>query len=67
MRLFSRKPAQSTRAYPAAGTSVTGDAGRFRRAKTGGARRAGAAAERWEEQDRRRDRRGGWRRTDWTD
>ncbi|MGX1116386.1 hypothetical protein RKD37_001749 [Streptomyces ambofaciens] len=55
---------QSTRDYPAAGASVTGDAGRFRRAKTTGARRAGRAAERWEEADRARTKRGGtflWR------
>jgi hypothetical protein len=61
-----RRTEQSTRAYPAAGTSVTGDAGRFRRAKTSGARRAGAEAEKWEQQDRARDRRdGGWRITRW--
>lgn len=49
---------QSTRDYPAAGTSVTGNAGRFRRAKTSGARQAGAAAEAWETSDRRRDKQG---------
>lgn len=55
---------QSTRDYPAAGTSVTGDAGRFRRAKTSGAREAGRAAEKWENADRARMKRGGtfhWR------
>ncbi|MFJ3021464.1 hypothetical protein ACIPH4_11000 [Streptomyces tendae] len=63
MGWLSRR-AQSTRDYPAAGASVTGDAARFRRAKTTGARRAGRAAERWEEADRARTRRGGtflWR------
>ncbi|MFE6634691.1 hypothetical protein ACFVFT_14860 [Streptomyces tendae] len=64
MGWLSRR-AQSTRDYPAAGTSVTGDAGRFRRAKTSGARKAGKAAERWEEADRARDRKGGWRLIDW--
>ena len=56
---------QSTRAYPAAGTSVTGPASRFRRSKTSSARQAGNAAEAWEQQDRTRDKRGGWRRTTW--
>jgi hypothetical protein len=61
-----RRAEQSTRAYPAAGTSVTGDASRFRRAKTSGARKAGAQAEKWEQQDRARDRRdGGSRITRW--
>lgn len=63
MGLFKR--AQSSRNYPVAGTSVSGDASRFRRAKTIGARQAGAAAEQWEEKDRARDRKGG-RFTDWT-
>ena len=53
MGLF-RRAEQSTRSYPAAGQSVTGDAGRFRRAKTRGAREAGAAAEAWETADRNR-------------
>ncbi|MEV6014711.1 hypothetical protein [Streptomyces sp. NPDC051997] len=52
MKLFGR--GQSTRAYPAAGVSVTGDAGRFRRHKTNGARQAQAEADRWEERDRQR-------------
>lgn len=66
MGLFSRRTEQSTRTYPAAGISVTGDYGRFRRAKTSGARRAGAEAEAWEQADRARDRRGsGWRITRW--
>ncbi|MGW3191616.1 hypothetical protein ACWDBT_27625 [Streptomyces ardesiacus] len=56
---------QSTRDYPAAGTSVTGNSGRFRRAKTSGARRAGQAAEKWEKADRARSKRGGWFSTDW--
>ncbi|KMS71318.1 hypothetical protein ACH49_24810 [Streptomyces leeuwenhoekii] len=57
---------QSARTYPAAGASVTGDTNRFRRSKTTGARAAGRAAEKWEQQDRARDRKGGWRRTDWS-
>ena len=64
MPLF-RRSTQSTRAYPAAGTTVTGRAGRFFRSKTIGARAAGVDAEAWERADRARDRRGGWRRTDW--
>lgn len=64
MSWLSRR-AQSTRAYPAAGTSVTGDSGRFRRAKTSGARKAGKTAERWEEADRARSRRGGTFFTNW--
>jgi hypothetical protein len=55
---WRRNRDQTTRDYPAAGASVTGSAGRFRRAKTSDARRAGAAAEDWEQQDRRRDRQG---------
>jgi hypothetical protein len=51
-----RRTEQSTRAYPAAGTSVTGRADRFRRAKTSGARKAGKAAEEWEARDRRKHR-----------
>ncbi|MEU7399990.1 hypothetical protein [Streptomyces sp. NPDC044948] len=58
MGLFSRR-AQSTRGYPAAGTSVTGDAGRFRRAKTAGARKAGRQGQAWEDRDRAQERRGG--------
>ena len=61
-----RRAETSTRDYPAAGTSVTGDAGRFRRAKTRGAKQAGAAAEKWEQQDRARERGqrdGRWRTT----
>jgi hypothetical protein len=61
-----RRAETSTRAYPAAGTSVTADAGRFRRAKTSGARQAGAEAEAWEQADRKRERGqrdGRWRTT----
>jgi hypothetical protein len=47
---------QSTRAYPAAGTNVTGDVGRFRRAKTTGARRAQEEADKWERKDRENER-----------
>lgn len=57
MGLFSRRD-QTSRDYPAAGTSVSGDRGRFRRHRTTGAREAGAAAEAWERADRKRDRRG---------
>ncbi|WP_327403849.1 hypothetical protein OG194_29710 [Streptomyces sp. NBC_01288] len=64
MGLFSRGR-QSSRSYPAAGVSVTGGAGRFRRAKTTGARKAGADAEKWERAERQRSQRGGWRVTDW--
>lgn len=46
---------KSTRSYPAAGTSVTGDAGRFFRAKTSGARRAARDGEAWEDADRDRE------------
>ncbi|WP_394425466.1 hypothetical protein [Streptomyces sp. SGAir0957] len=53
MRLFPRRE-QTTRTYPAAGVSVTGDAGRFRRAKTSEARDADRKAEKWEQQHRRR-------------
>ena len=63
MGLFSR--AQSSRAYPVAGLTITGRADRFRRAKTSGAREAGQAAEEWEDRDRARDARGGWRLTNW--
>lgn len=61
MGLFSRRN-QSTRAYPAAGISITGDAGRFRRAKTSGARKAAREGQAWEDRDRAGDRRGGWYR-----
>ncbi|MEV0691797.1 hypothetical protein [Streptomyces sp. NPDC050388] len=61
MGLFGRR-AQSTRDYPAAGVSVTGDASRFRRAKTTGARQAGREGQAWEDRDRAQDRRGHWYR-----
>ena len=61
MALFSRRP-QSTRDYPAAGTSVTGDAGRFRRAKTTGARRAAREGQAWEDRDRQQERGRRWYR-----
>ncbi|MFF8953866.1 hypothetical protein ACF09I_34470 [Streptomyces sp. NPDC014940] len=51
MGWFSHSP-QSTRTYPAAGVSVTGSAGRFRRAKTTGARRAAREGQAWEDRDR---------------
>ncbi|MBP5883157.1 hypothetical protein QBA57_28670 [Streptomyces scabiei] len=60
MGLFRR--AQSSRAYPAAGLSVTGDASRFRRAKTSGARAAADAGQAWEDRDRQQDRKGRWYR-----
>lgn len=58
---FRREP-QTSRHYPAAGTSVTGRAGRFLRSKTSGARAAGQAADDWEQADRQaeRQRRGPW-------
>lgn len=46
------RAAQSTRAYPAAGTSVTGRADRFRLARTTGARRADRAGQDWDAKDR---------------
>ncbi|MFE0819147.1 hypothetical protein [Streptomyces sp. NPDC058847] len=60
MAWFSR--AQSSRDYPAAGTSVTGDAGRFRRHKTTSTRKAARAGQAWEDRDRAGERRGGWYR-----
>ncbi|MFB8772119.1 hypothetical protein [Streptomyces broussonetiae] len=60
MGLFRR--AQSTRTYPAAGTSVTGSAGRFRRHKTTGARQAAAEGQAWEDRDRTQDRTNRWYR-----
>lgn len=54
---WRRSREQSTRAYPAAGTSVTGPVGRFLRSKTSGARRAGQAADDWEQRDRENERR----------
>ncbi|WP_060887297.1 hypothetical protein [Streptomyces caniscabiei] len=60
MGLFSR--AQSSRAYPNAGLTITGRADRFRRAKTSGAREADRAAQAWEDRDRQQDRKGRWYR-----
>jgi hypothetical protein len=63
MGWFNRRD-QTTRAYPAAGTTVTGDSRRFLRAKTSGARRVDRAGQAWEDQDREdeRYRRGRWSR-----
>ncbi|MCX4575634.1 hypothetical protein OHB41_21060 [Streptomyces sp. NBC_01571] len=52
MGLFSRS--QSSRSYPAAGVTVTGDASRFRRSRTTGARAAQSEADDWEAKDRAR-------------
>lgn len=54
MGLFSRR-SQTSRSYPAAGTAVAGDSGRFFRAKTSGARRAGRKGQAWEDADRDRE------------
>jgi hypothetical protein len=59
-RLFGNS--QSTRAYPVAGVSVTGAAGRFRKHKTTGAARADRDGQAWEKKDREQDRRGTWYR-----
>lgn len=64
MGLF-RRAAETTRAYPAAGISVTGRADRFRRAKTTGARQADSDAQDWETQERAREKRGGIWLTRW--
>ncbi|WP_225840324.1 hypothetical protein [Streptomyces sp. NK08204] len=61
MGLFTRR-AQTTRAYPAAGITVTGPADRFRRAKTTSARRAATQGQAWEDRDRQQDRKGRWYR-----
>ncbi|MYR45065.1 hypothetical protein [Streptomyces sp. SID5910] len=61
MGWFSR--AQSSRDYPAAGRSISGDAGRFRRHKTSGARRAARDGQAWEDRDRASERRSGWYRS----
>lgn len=60
MSLFRR--AQSSRTYPAAGIPVVGRADRFRRSKTSGARKAGAAAEKWDAKDRAQERGNRWYR-----
>jgi hypothetical protein len=58
-----KRSAESTRSYPAVGVSVTGQADRFRRAKTSGARRAAREGQAWEDADRARDRTSsGWYR-----
>ncbi|MFI1701975.1 hypothetical protein ACH419_39345 [Streptomyces bobili] len=59
-----RREQQSTRAYPNAGTSITGSASRFLGSKTTGARQAGRTAQAWEDADRadERHRRGRWSR-----
>ncbi|MFF3310502.1 hypothetical protein [Streptomyces sp. NPDC002952] len=54
MGLFSRR-STSSRSYPAAGTVVTGNSGRFFRAKTSGAARAARAGQAWEDADRDRE------------
>jgi hypothetical protein len=63
MGWFNRRD-QTTRAYPAAGTSVTGAASRFLRSKTSAARQADRAGQAWEDQERadERARRGRWSR-----
>ncbi|MEU1141801.1 hypothetical protein ABZ392_33835 [Streptomyces sp. NPDC005885] len=48
MGIFSRGT-KSSRDYPAAGTSVTGDSSRFRRAKTTGARESAGKGQDWED------------------
>jgi hypothetical protein len=58
MPLFRR--AQSARDYY--GVTVTGDASRFRSAKTSGARKADKAARKWEDRDRAQDHRSRWYR-----
>jgi hypothetical protein len=63
---MGRRRAQTTRAYPAAGLSVTGAANRFFRSKTTGAREADQAAQDWETQERARERQGGTWLTRWT-
>lgn len=59
---FRSGRAQSSRDYPAAATSATGDARRFRRHKTSGACAADRQGQAWEDRDRAQDRRGGWYR-----
>lgn len=61
MSIFGRR-AQTERSYPAAGVSVTGPAGRFRRHKTSGARAAAREGQGWEDADRARDKGGPWYR-----
>ncbi|GHA28791.1 hypothetical protein GCM10010372_30780 [Streptomyces tauricus] len=54
-----------TRAYPAAGVSVSGWAGRFHAHKTVGAREADQEGRDWEDRDRAAEKRGGFRITRW--
>ncbi|MES9522435.1 hypothetical protein [Streptomyces capoamus] len=61
MGLFTRR-AQASRDYPAAGTTVTGRADRYRRHKTTGARRAAREGQAWEDRDRQQDKQGRWYR-----
>lgn len=51
-----RRTQTTSRNYPAAGTSITGSAGRFLRSKTSGARAADRAGQAWEQQDRQAER-----------
>ncbi len=61
MGIFRRR-AQSSRDYPTAAVSLRGDATRFRRHKSIGARAADRQGQAWEDRDRAQDRRGGWYR-----
>ncbi len=56
MGWFTRRD-QTTRHYPATGSSHTGPATRFFQSKTVGARAAGRAADDWEQRDRQQERR----------
>ena len=62
MSWLFRREQSTTRDYPAAGVTVTGSAGRFRRSKTTGARRAAAKGQAWDDRDRAQDRKGRWYR-----
>lgn len=55
MAWFNRRD-QTSRTYPAAGTSVTGSASRFFRSKTSGARAADRTGQAWEDRDRQQER-----------
>lgn len=57
MSIFKRTP-KTSRAYPAAALSVSGDARRFFRAKTSGARQADRQGQAWEDASRERERTG---------
>ncbi|WP_327411322.1 hypothetical protein OG458_42050 (plasmid) [Streptomyces sp. NBC_01281] len=54
-----RSEPKTSRSYPAAGTSVSGPSGRFSRAKTSGARKAGRDGDAWENRDRQQEKSGG--------